>query len=51
MLEAAVEAVLDEGLRTADIKQEGDGCKLVGCIEMGKAVAEIVEKIDMPVEV
>jgi 3-isopropylmalate dehydrogenase len=51
LLEKAVEAVLDQGLRTADIKQEGDGCKLVGCIEMGKAVAKIVEKIDVPVTV
>jgi 3-isopropylmalate dehydrogenase len=30
ILEHAVEAVLDMKLRTADIKQEGDGCKLVG---------------------
>ncbi|KAL9187512.1 hypothetical protein ACHAXT_001615 [Thalassiosira profunda] len=51
ILERAVEAVLDQGLRTADIKQEGDGCKLVGCIEMGKAVAEIVSTIDVAVEV
>jgi len=42
MLEDAVEAVLDQGLRTADIKQEGDECKLVGCKEMGQAVAEAV---------
>ncbi|KAL7509908.1 hypothetical protein ACHAXN_009057 [Cyclotella atomus] len=51
ILEKAVEAVLDQGLRTADIKQEGDGCKLVGCIEMGKAVADIVATIDMEVKV
>ena len=51
LLEKAVEAVLDQGLRTPDIKQEGDGCKEVGCIEMGKAVAEIVEKIDAPIVV
>jgi 3-isopropylmalate dehydrogenase len=38
-------------LRTADIKQEGDNCKLVGCIEMGKAVADIVATIDMEVKV
>eukprot|EP00980_Cylindrotheca_fusiformis_P006363 scaffold1356_cov123-Cylindrotheca_fusiformis.AAC.44 len=42
MLEEAVEAVLDQGLRTPDIKQEGDGCKLVGCKEMGQAVADTV---------
>mmetsp|Transcript_23209 Transcript_23209/g.55976 ORF Transcript_23209/g.55976 Transcript_23209/m.55976 type:complete len:407 (-) Transcript_23209:43-1263(-) len=51
ILEAAVEAVLDEGLRTADIKQDGDGCKLVGCIEMGEAVTKIVSAIDSAVEV
>jgi len=39
ILEHAVEAVLDMKLRTADIKKEGDGCKLVGCVEMGQAVA------------
>ena len=42
MLEAAVEKVLDQGLRTPDIKQEGDGCKQIGCQEMGKAVSEAV---------
>eukprot|EP00574_Skeletonema_japonicum_P001455 CAMPEP_0201741906 /NCGR_PEP_ID=MMETSP0593-20130828/47048_1 /ASSEMBLY_ACC=CAM_ASM_000672 /TAXON_ID=267983 /ORGANISM="Skeletonema japonicum, Strain CCMP2506" /LENGTH=407 /DNA_ID=CAMNT_0048236247 /DNA_START=2663 /DNA_END=3886 /DNA_ORIENTATION=- len=51
LLETAVEAVLDEGLRTADIKQEGDGCTLVGCIEMGQAVAAQLEKIEVPVQV
>ena len=45
ILEAAVETVLDQGLRTADIKQEDDGCKLVGCIEMGKAVADVVADV------
>ena len=47
LLEAAVEAVLDEGVRTADIKQENDGCVLVGCKEMGERVAKIVETMDM----
>jgi 3-isopropylmalate dehydrogenase len=51
ILEHAVEAVLDMKLRTADIKQEGDGCKLVGCVEMGQAVAEIVATIDSVVVV
>ena len=46
MLEDAVEAVLDQGLRTPDIKQEGDGCKLVGCVEMGKAVADTIAAMD-----
>jgi 3-isopropylmalate dehydrogenase len=46
MLEDAVEAVLDQGLRTPDIKQENDGCTLVGCAEMGKAVAEAVMAMD-----
>jgi 3-isopropylmalate dehydrogenase len=49
LLEKAVEAVLDAGLRTLDIKQEGDGCKLVGCQEMGEAVAKLVATVDMPV--
>lgn len=47
LLEDAVEAVLDNGLRTPDIKQEGDGCELVGCLEMGQAVAELVSTIEM----
>jgi 3-isopropylmalate dehydrogenase len=51
ILEKSVEAVLDQGLRTADIKQENDGCKLVGCIEMGEAVAAIVATIDSAVKV
>jgi 3-isopropylmalate dehydrogenase len=40
LLEKAVEAVLDEGLRTADIKQKDNGCKLVDRKEMGEAVAQ-----------
>jgi 3-isopropylmalate dehydrogenase len=51
MLEQAVEAVLDQGLRTPDIKQEGDGCKLVGCTEMGQAVAKVVAEMAIPVTV
>jgi 3-isopropylmalate dehydrogenase len=47
LLEDAVEAVLDQGLRTADIKQEGDNCELIGCVEMGKAVAAQVEKLEV----
>lgn len=47
LLEDAVEAVLDLGLRTADIKQDGDGCELVGCVEMGEAVAKQVEMLEM----
>jgi 3-isopropylmalate dehydrogenase len=39
MIERAVEAVLDDGLRTGDIKQENDKCTLVGCKAMGEAVA------------
>lgn len=35
-VELAVEAVLDDGLRTADLQQEG--CRTVGCREMGAAV-------------
>ena len=37
-IEAAVNAVLDEGYRTADIMQEG--CTKVGCEKMGDLVAE-----------
>lgn len=47
LLEDAVEAVLDQGLRTADIKQDGDDCELVGCVEMGKAVAAQVESLEI----
>ena len=51
MLEKAVEQVLDDQLRTPDIKQENDGCKLVGCQEMGEAVAKIIANMDVPVAV
>ena len=51
VLEAAVEAALDQGVRTPDIKQEGDGCSVVGCKEMGKVVADLVAKVDVPVPV
>jgi 3-isopropylmalate dehydrogenase len=37
-IEAAVEAVLNAGYRTADIQEEG--CRLVGCREMGRLVRE-----------
>lgn len=47
VLETAVEAVLDANLRTSDIKEENDGCKLVGCAEMGQAVAEFVAKVEV----
>jgi len=46
LLERAVEATLDQGIRTPDIKQENDGCKEVGCKEMGEAVAKLVTEID-----
>mmetsp|Transcript_9591 Transcript_9591/g.23541 ORF Transcript_9591/g.23541 Transcript_9591/m.23541 type:complete len:411 (+) Transcript_9591:185-1417(+) len=46
MLEDAVEAVLDQGFRTPDIKIEDDGCKLVGCIEMGEAVAKAITAME-----
>mmetsp|Transcript_14248 Transcript_14248/g.39558 ORF Transcript_14248/g.39558 Transcript_14248/m.39558 type:complete len:410 (-) Transcript_14248:72-1301(-) len=51
ILEQAVEAALDAGFRTPDIKQEGDGCKLVGCTEMGDAVAKLIAEIDLPAKV
>jgi len=37
-IEAAVNAVLDKGLRTADMMSEG--CTLVGCKAMGEAILE-----------
>uniref|UniRef100_A0A7S2P3R3 3-isopropylmalate dehydrogenase n=1 Tax=Leptocylindrus danicus TaxID=163516 RepID=A0A7S2P3R3_9STRA len=49
VLEKAVEEALEQGLRTADIKQEGDGCKLIGCVEMGEQVANIVKAIEVDV--
>mmetsp|Transcript_28675 Transcript_28675/g.34031 ORF Transcript_28675/g.34031 Transcript_28675/m.34031 type:complete len:409 (-) Transcript_28675:170-1396(-) len=47
LLEDAVEAALDQGLRTADIKIDGDKCELVGCVEMGKAVADLVTSLEL----
>ncbi|TAN60928.1 3-isopropylmalate dehydrogenase [bacterium] len=41
-IENAVEAVLNKGLRTADIYQ--DGAKKVGCTEMGLAIADELKK-------
>jgi 3-isopropylmalate dehydrogenase len=35
-IDAAIAKVLDQGLRTADIKQ--DGCRTVGTSEMGEAI-------------
>lgn len=48
LLENAVEAALDQNIRTPDIKQDGDGCEEIGCVAMGKAVAKLVSTIDMP---
>lgn len=39
-IEKAVNSVLDKGLRTGDIMQ--DGCTYAGCKEMGDAVAELI---------
>jgi 3-isopropylmalate dehydrogenase len=41
-LEAAIAAVLDQGLRTADIKQQG--CRTVGTREMGDAILAALDK-------
>jgi 3-isopropylmalate dehydrogenase len=49
LLERAVEAVLDDGLRTADIADPA--CRTIGCQAMGQAVAQQVATIDMPVPV
>jgi 3-isopropylmalate dehydrogenase len=42
-LEAAIAAVLDKGLRTADIKSEG--CKIVSTAEMGEAIVGELAKL------
>jgi 3-isopropylmalate dehydrogenase len=42
-VEQAVEAVLEEGYRTADIQDPG--CRLVGCKEMGRLVREKVARL------
>jgi 3-isopropylmalate dehydrogenase len=42
-LEKAVEMVLNKGIRTGDIKQ--DGCKLVGCKEMGNEVVKAINEM------
>ena len=41
-VEAAIAAVLDEGLRTADIAQEG--CRTVGTKEMGEAIIKALDR-------
>jgi len=43
VIENAVDMALGMGLRTQDIKVEGDDCKVVGCMTMGKTVANLVE--------
>jgi 3-isopropylmalate dehydrogenase len=43
LIEKAIAATLDKGLRTADIKSEG--CKLVGTREMGDAILGEVERL------
>jgi 3-isopropylmalate dehydrogenase len=42
-VERAVEGVLNEGYRTGDIQEEG--CRLVGCREMGRLVREKIERL------
>jgi 3-isopropylmalate dehydrogenase len=41
-IDSAVEAVLNEGYRTADIQEPGR--RLVGCKEMGRLVRDKIEK-------
>ena len=43
LIEQAVEIVLEKQIRTRDIYQ--DGCVLVGCKEMGRAVVSALEKL------
>lgn len=42
-IEQAVEAVLNKGIRTGDIKQ--DGCTLVGCKRMGEEVVKAISEM------
>ena len=42
-VEKAVEAVLNEGYRTADIQEQG--CRLIGCREMGRLVREKIARL------
>ena len=41
-IEAAIAKVLDQGLRTADIKQ--DGCRTIGTREMGEAIVAALDQ-------
>jgi 3-isopropylmalate dehydrogenase len=50
MIEEAVETVLDQGLRTADIYYEGNGITKVTCSEMGDAVARVLKSKEKPVK-
>jgi 3-isopropylmalate dehydrogenase len=43
LIDKAIAAALDKGLRTADIKS--DGCKLVGTREMGDAIIAEIERL------
>ena len=43
-IDRAVEEVLNEGYRTADIQEEG--CRLVGCKEMGRLVREKISRLE-----
>ena len=40
-IDGAIASVLDQGLRTADIKQ--DGCRTVGTREMGEAIVKALD--------
>jgi 3-isopropylmalate dehydrogenase len=40
-IDAAIARVLDQGLRTADIKQ--DGCRTIGTREMGEAIVKALD--------
>jgi 3-isopropylmalate dehydrogenase len=42
-IEKAVENVLADGYRTPDIKE--DGCRLIGCREMGRLVREKIQRL------
>ncbi len=42
-IENAVSTVIQNGLRTGDIYQKKEGLKLVGTVEMGDAICEVIE--------
>ena len=51
LIEDAVEAVLDKGLRTADIYYDGEeGITRVSCSQMGDAIVDVLRSYEEPLE-